>query len=169
MTKLKPRIKCPICGKEWLWIEQYTYTATSLDIEAIPECRQKNKMLNKFDEWYKLYPKKMAPKEAKKAFVANIKTEEEFNKLMEGTEGFINYHAKKGTEKQFMPYPAPFIRGGHYLSDDYKKKLDNGNNVLYTNDGDEIVIYDCKKCGKKPIVPIVIEGIDYCQECSLKF
>jgi len=130
-------------------------------------------MRGKFEDWYKSYPNKKAVGEARKAFKGNIKTEETFNKLMEGTEGIVNFFSRNGKERKFIPHPATFIRAESYLDPDYnlKKKLDNNGKLCYSSQDELIDTYKCSKCGVKGIGSnyVIIEGKQYCSECSMKF
>lgn len=176
MTKLKPRINCPVCGKEWLWIEDYEYTATSLDIKKIPECRSQNKMIQHWDEWYKLYPKKGSDREdSKRAFKSNIKNEKDLEKLMKGTELYINQCASEGIEKKFRKGAATFIRKKAYISlikdDEENKKLDKSGDICDTSVSIEKIGYKCCRCKKEMFDEsefITVDMENYCIDCSLE-
>jgi len=63
----------------------------------------------KFIDWYQLYPKKMARKDAEKAW--NKLSDDEQDQAMEALPNHIKYWQLKNTEKEFIPYPASWLNG----------------------------------------------------------
>ena len=62
-----------------------------------------------FIDWYKLYPRKMARKDAEKAW--NKLTDDEQEEAMEALPNHIKYWQLKNTEKEFISYPASWLNG----------------------------------------------------------
>ena len=60
-----------------------------------------------FELWYKLYPRKKNPWDAKKAW--NKLSENERILCVEWIKKYIIYWKKKGITKEFMPYPATWL------------------------------------------------------------
>jgi hypothetical protein len=63
-----------------------------------------------FDEWYEMYPRKVAKKVAQKAWVRL--TESEKREAMEALPKHIKYWKLHGTEKEFIPHPATWLNQG---------------------------------------------------------
>ena len=63
--------------------------------------------LSWFELWYKLYPRKKNPWDAKKAW--NKLSENERILCVEWIKKYIIYWKKKGITKEFMPYPATWL------------------------------------------------------------
>ena len=65
-----------------------------------------------FDQFYTQYPKRVAKKDAEKAW-AKLSVEERA-KALEALPTHIRYWEAKGTEKQFIPYPATWLNGARF-------------------------------------------------------
>lgn len=65
-----------------------------------------------FDQFYAQYPKKVARKDAQKAW-ARL-SEEEKAKALEALPAHVRYWDIKGTEKEFIPYPATWLNGARF-------------------------------------------------------
>lgn len=65
-----------------------------------------------FDQFYAQYPKKVARKDAQKAW-ARL-SEEEKAKALEALPAHIRYWDIKGTEKEFIPHPATWLNGARF-------------------------------------------------------
>ena len=65
-----------------------------------------------FADFYNLYPRKMAKKDAEKAWRAL--TLDEQNKALEALPNHLKYWKIKETLKDYIPYPASWLRAGRY-------------------------------------------------------
>ena len=70
-----------------------------------------------FDEWWEFYPKKTGKQEARKAYQKALKsaTPEE---LLRGCKAFAVHEKARGTERQYIPYPARWLNRGQW-DDEY--------------------------------------------------
>jgi hypothetical protein len=62
-----------------------------------------------FTEWYALYPKKVARKDAEKAWKKLSDQEQE--EALEALPNHNKYWELKGTDKEYIPYPASWLNG----------------------------------------------------------
>ena len=65
-----------------------------------------------FSDFYDLYPRKMARKDAEKAWRSMTVIEQE--KALEALPNHLKYWKIKETAKDFIPYPASWLRAGRY-------------------------------------------------------
>ena len=65
-----------------------------------------------FSDFYDLYPRKMARKDAEKAWRSMTTTEQA--KALEALPNHLKYWKVKETAKDFVPYPASWLRAGRY-------------------------------------------------------
>jgi len=65
-----------------------------------------------FDVFYGLYPRKMARKDAEKAWKSMTTDEQE--KAIEALPQHLKYWKVKETAKDYIPYPASWLRAGRY-------------------------------------------------------
>ena len=65
-----------------------------------------------FDVFYGLYPRKMARKDAEKAWKSMTADEQE--KAIEALPQHFKYWKVKETAKDYIPYPASWLRAGRY-------------------------------------------------------
>ena len=65
--------------------------------------------MTNFIDWYQLYPKKMARKDAERAWKKLSAVDQE--QAMEALPNHIQYWKLKNTEKEFIPYPATWLNG----------------------------------------------------------
>jgi len=65
-----------------------------------------------FDVFYGLYPRKMARKDAEKAWRSMTADEQE--KAIEALPQHLKYWKVKETAKDYIPYPASWLRAGRY-------------------------------------------------------
>ena len=70
-----------------------------------------------FDDFYKLYPKKVGKQTALKAYEKALKTTTH-DKIMEGVERYKKHIQSNKTEPQFIAMPATWLNGGRW-DDDY--------------------------------------------------
>lgn len=68
-----------------------------------------------FADFYQAYPRKMARKEAEKAW--NKLTPDERIRAMEALPKHIRYWDMSNTAKEFVPYPASWINGARFDDD----------------------------------------------------
>jgi len=65
-----------------------------------------------FNTFYDLYPRKMARKDAEKAW--RSMTTDEQGKALEALPNHLKYWKVKETAKDYIPYPASWLRAGRY-------------------------------------------------------
>lgn len=65
-----------------------------------------------FAEFYQAYPRKMARKEAERAW--NRMTPEERERAMEALPNHVRYWDATNTGREFIPYPASWLNGARY-------------------------------------------------------
>jgi len=73
----------------------------------------------RFDEFYKPYPNKKAPEQAKKAYRKAIKSGVSHEEIMFGLRGYLADIEKNKTEKRFIAHPATWLNAGRY-ADEYE-------------------------------------------------
>lgn len=67
-----------------------------------------------FDEFWQLYPRRVARKAAQKAFDKAVK-EDGISVIMEGLRKQIAYWDKARTEEKFIPHATTYLNQGRYL------------------------------------------------------
>jgi len=65
-----------------------------------------------FDQFYSRYPKKVARKEAEKAW-ARLSPDDK-QKALEALPTHLKYWDIKGTEREFIPHPATWLNGARF-------------------------------------------------------
>jgi hypothetical protein len=66
-----------------------------------------------FAEWYRAYPLKKAPRDARKAFGTVLsKHLATFDELMQGVAAYVQDINRNGTGPRFIKYPASWLRAG---------------------------------------------------------
>lgn len=75
-----------------------------------------------FDQFWTLYPKRVAKRDAEKAF-AKLSVDEKA-KALEALPTHIRYWDIKGTEKHYIPHPATWLNGARF-----EDELDLGESV----------------------------------------
>jgi hypothetical protein len=65
--------------------------------------------MTEFTEWYAIYPKKVARKDAEKAW-KKLSVDEQAQAI-EALPNHIKYWDLKGTDKEYIPYPASWLNG----------------------------------------------------------
>ena len=65
-----------------------------------------------FDQFYSRYPKKVARKEAEKAW-ARLSPDDK-QKALEALPTHLKYWDVKGTEREFIPHPATWLNGARF-------------------------------------------------------
>ena len=63
-----------------------------------------------FEEWYELYPRKVARKDAETAFAKLLKDGVDIGAVTEATKCYLRDIAAHGTEMQYVKHPASFLR-----------------------------------------------------------
>lgn len=86
-----------------------------------------NKYPADFEAWYKIYPRKKAKGDALKAYKAARKVVEQ-DELLEKTAKFARYVEQSGTEPQFVPYPATWLRAAQW-DDEQDEQAPNSSAV----------------------------------------
>lgn len=80
-----------------------------------------------FEEWYAVYPRKKAKGDALKAFKAARKLVGQ-QELVEKTAKYARYVEQSGTEPQYVPYPATWLRAAQW-DDEQDEQAPNSSAV----------------------------------------
>ncbi len=62
-----------------------------------------------FSDFWEKYPRKIAKSDAQARFDRLIRSQEDFDSLLEAVAKFRAHHEGKGTEAQYIPHPATFL------------------------------------------------------------
>jgi len=86
-----------------------------------------------FEEFWKVYPRKVSKGVAFRAWV-KLKPDREFQEyIIKAVKSHIEYWRKEGTEMVFIPHPSTWLNGGRYedelgesesLMSDYEKEME---------------------------------------------
>lgn len=79
-----------------------------------PACKATEKPADGFDEWWAQYPKKVKKLDAEKAYRAALKRGVTPKDLLQGLQRQKAAWKAKGTEPQYIPYPATWLRAGSW-------------------------------------------------------
>jgi len=87
-----------------------------------------------FADWYSVYPRKKARKDAARAFGKLIEGgESPLDDLMTRTRAFAAaWAARPKAEHQFVPYPASWLNSGEYLDEPESLTTNGGNSIKIT-------------------------------------
>jgi len=67
-----------------------------------------------FDQWWSLYPRKLAKQDAVKAYAAALKAGATHEDLLKALGGYCAELKKNKTEEQYVKYPATFLRADRW-------------------------------------------------------
>ena len=67
-----------------------------------------------FDEFWSIYPRRVARKAAQKSFDKAVKDDSE-DAVMDGTRKQVAYWEKARTEEKFIPHATTYLNQGRYL------------------------------------------------------
>lgn len=87
-----------------------------------------------FDKFWSVYPKKVDKQEAYKKFKTKLKSYS-LEEILTGTQGYVDYLKKEGTDKQFIKHAKTFLNNNSFL--DYsissveESKNDSSRDLLY--------------------------------------
>jgi hypothetical protein len=70
-------------------------------------------MSNPFEEFWNLYPRRIAKKAALKSYLRALK-DTTHAKIIEGVKRYASYCNTKGTEPQFIAHPATWLNQGRW-------------------------------------------------------
>lgn len=82
--------------------------------ERKPEQKPEQKPADGFAEWWTQYPKKVKKLDAEKAYRAALKRRVTPKELLDGLQRQKAAWKAKGTELQYIPYPATWLRAGSW-------------------------------------------------------
>ena len=89
-----------------------------------------------FEDWWKLYPRKVGKLDAAKAYAAAIKKGATHDELALGIRAFCQLLLERGTDRSFVPYPATWLRDGRWMDEEIRQSIDPalafGGSVLRT-------------------------------------
>lgn len=94
--------------------EEEVTTEDSLPIDIPPRKKLAHKPANGFAEWWAQYPKKVKKLDAEKAYKAALKRGVTPKELLDGLQRQKAAWKAKGTEPQYIPYPATWLRAGSW-------------------------------------------------------
>lgn len=83
-------------------------------IDITPLEKPAKKPADGFDDWWKQYPKKVKKLDAEKAYRAALKRGVTPKELLDGLQRQKAAWKAKGTEPQYIPYPATWLRAGSW-------------------------------------------------------
>ena len=73
-----------------------------------------------FEDWWKLYPRKVGKLDAAKAYAAAIKKGYTHDELLLGIRGFNQLCLQRGTDRTFIPHPGTWLRAGRWQDEETK-------------------------------------------------
>ena len=88
--------------------------AGALPIDITPPEKPAKKPADSFDQWWPHYPKKVKKLDAEKAYRAALKRGVTPKELLDGLQRQKAAWKAKGTEPQYIPYPATWLRAGSW-------------------------------------------------------
>lgn len=92
--------------------------AGALPIDITPPKKPARPAIKKpadgFDDWWKQYPKKVGKIDARKAYGSAIKQGATPQDLLDGLQRHNTNWKTKNTERQYIPYPASWLRDGRW-------------------------------------------------------
>ena len=72
-----------------------------------------------FKEFYAVYPRKVGKLDAEKAW-NQMTAHYDKNAILEGAKKFARLCISEGKEKQFIPYPASWLRAGRWMDEEHE-------------------------------------------------
>ena len=106
-----------------------------------------------FNTFYDLYPRKMARKDAEKAW-RSMTTDEQV-KALETLPNHLKYWKVKETAKDYIPYPASWLRAGRYYDELDFEPIQNKKPELPFYATEELTMRKAQEVG---ITPYAGEG-----------
>ena len=106
---------------------------------AVPETPAKpaEKPADGFAEWWPHYPKKVKKLDAEKAYKAALKRGVTPKELLDGLQRQKAVWKAKGTEPQYIPYPATWLRAGSWEDELYPPSPGQATPAINPNTGQE--------------------------------
>ena len=71
-----------------------------------------------FEDWWKVYPRKVGKLDAAKAYAAAIKKGTSHDELLAGCRAFAILVLSRGTDRAYIPHPGTWLRAGRWLDDE---------------------------------------------------
>lgn len=115
-----------------------------------------------FTEFWNSYPRKQQRQDARKAWVQQRKKGVTPDRLIQGARGYAQYCKAKGTDRDYIKYPASWMRAGGY--DDYQPEPEP---VRDTRDPDEIIRDLWRKADAPAVAKIINNGAPYLEAAQL--
>ena len=107
-----------------------------------------------FDDWWKQYPKKVKKLDAEKAYRAALKRGVTPKELLDGLQRQKAAWKAKGTEPQYIPYPATWLRAGSWEDELDPPSLSQAAPAINPNTGKAVAKedfwYACEEHGIDP-------------------
>jgi hypothetical protein len=101
-----------------------------------------------FLEWYELYPKKVARKDAEKAW--NKLSDQEQEEALEALPNHNKYWELKNTDKEYIPYPASWLNGFRFQDELDLTPKEIKRPVMPWYSTDELTIAKGRELGLNP-------------------
>lgn len=73
---------------------------------------------NTFEVWYAVYPRKCARADAEKAYMQQMLRGHLAPDILRGAINFAEMCRRKGTERDFIPFPATWLRGERWMDEE---------------------------------------------------
>lgn len=131
LTKITTEITTEITNNKYIRSHANNENETSLkQEEEQEETPTKNKLvtlssvqLDRFNEFWRVYPKKKAKVDCMKAWKQLNPNVQLFEEIMVGLRRAMNSKEWKEQDGKFIPYPATFLRQGRWM-DEYEEEVD---------------------------------------------
>ena len=79
-----------------------------------------------FEDWWKLYPRKVGKLDAAKAYAAAIKKGSTDVELLDGLRRFCDLVHSRATDRTFIPHPGTWLRQGRWADEEGNQSVRNG-------------------------------------------
>lgn len=76
-----------------------------------------------FDEFYRIYPRKIARLDAEKAWKQMLSRGYDAEAIIEGAKKFARVVASEGTDQCYVPYPASWLRAGRWMDGELQETI----------------------------------------------
>lgn len=83
-----------------------------------------------FNEWWALYPRKVSKLVAMKAYDQMLKKGYTHAELLAGIKRYIAELERLGTAREFVPYPASWLRAGRWLDENQSRSVSSSDDTI---------------------------------------
>jgi hypothetical protein len=109
-----------------------------------------------FDDFYRIYPRKVARLDAEKAWKQMMARGYEPSEVIAGAEAFAKQCRKEGKEQQYIPYPASWLRAGRWMDAELTPTIVAEPVMRPAQTVDEVLAF--YKSAGKPISPEIAKA-----------